>query len=241
MTNSHLLYLSLLFILCYKGGQMGIAERRQREKEKRWNDIVDAAERIFFSQGLENATMDDVAEKAELSKGTLYIYFKSKEDLYLAITKRGLDILTKMFERASTKVSLGIEKIYAIGQAYRDFSKKHTDYFKAMAYFDLRIKEISDESPNAKASIDQGEKVLTICAEAIKCGIEDGTIRPDIDPQKAAIVLWGQTNGILQLILNKGKHMKEMLKFFGFKTLEEIIDYSFELVRHSLQNAEREA
>jgi AcrR family transcriptional regulator len=217
---------------------MGIAERRQREKDRRRNDIVDAAERIFFSQGLENATMDDVAEEAELSKGTLYIYFKSKEDLYLAITKRGLDILTAMFEKAAAKTSLGIEKIYAIGQAYRDFSKKHTDYFQAMAYFDLRIKEISDESPNAKRSIQQGEKVLTICAEAIQCGIEDGTIRSDIDPQKAAIVLWGQTNGILQLILNKGKLMKEMLKAFGFKTLDEIIVYSFEMIRRSLTVAE---
>ena len=217
---------------------MGIAERRQREKERRRNDIIDAAERVFFSNGLENATMDDVAEQAELSKGTLYIYFESKEDLYLAITKRGLDILTSMFEKASAKASLGIEKIYAIGQAYRDFSKKHTDYFKAMAYFDLRIKEISDESPNAKLSIEQGAKVLTICAEAIQFGIEDGTIRSDIDPRKAAIVLWGQTNGILQLILNKGKHMKDMLKAFGFITLDEIIVYSFEMIRQSLTTSE---
>ena len=238
MTISHLLYLRLYITLDYKGGSMGIIERRQREKEHRHNDIIDAAERVFFSKGFENATMDDVAEEAELSKGTLYIYFKSKEDLYLAITKRGLDILTKVFEKAFSKATIGLEKIYTIGQAYRDFSKKHTDYFQAMAYFDLRVKEISNESPNAKASIDQGEKVLTICAEAIRCGIEDGSIRSDLDPEKAAIVLWGQTNGILQLILNKGKHMKEMLKSFGFITLEEIIDYSFDLVRHSLQNAE---
>jgi AcrR family transcriptional regulator len=216
---------------------MGIAERRLREKEKRRNDIIDAAEKVFFSQGMETSTMDNVAKEAELSKGTLYIYFESKEDLYLAITKRGLDILTKMFEKATTKTAHGIEKIYAIGQAYRDFSKKHTDYFQAMAYFDLRVKEISSESPNAKASIDQGEKVLMICADAIRCGIEDGTIRSDINPQKAAIVLWGQTNGILQLILNKGKHMKEMLKTFGFKTLDEIIAYSFEMIRLSLMSS----
>jgi hypothetical protein len=139
-----------------------------------------------------------------------------------------------MFEKATAKASLGIEKIYNIGQAYRDFSKKHTDYFQAMAYFDLRIKEISDDSPNAKLSIEQGEKVLTISAEAIRCGIEDGTIRSDIDPKKAAIVLWGQTNGILQLILNKGKHMKEMLKTIGFQSLDEIIVYSFEMIRRSL-------
>lgn len=215
---------------------MGIIERRQREKQKRRNDIVDAAEKVFFSQGMENATMDDVASEAELSKGTLYIYFASKEDLYLAITKRGLDILTNMFKKASAKTALGIEKIYEIGQAYRDFSKKYTDYFHAMAYFDLRVKEISSESPNAKASIKQGEDVLAICAEAIQCGIDDGSIRPDIDPKKAAIVLWGQTNGILQLILNKGEHMKKMIKRFGFATPDEIIAYSFDMIRMSLQS-----
>lgn len=217
---------------------MGITERRQREKERRRNEIIDAAEKVFFSKGMENATMDDIAEQAELSKGTLYIYFPSKEDLYLAITKRGLDILSAMFEKASAEETLGIEKIYAIGQAYRDFAKKHTDYFQAMAYFDLRVKEISEESPNAKASLEQGERVLTTCAEAIQYGMADSTIRSDIDPRKAAIVLWGQTNGILQLMLNKGKHMKTMLNEFGFQTLDEIITYSFQMIRCSLKSGD---
>lgn len=217
---------------------MGITERRQREKERRRNEIIDAAEKVFFSKGMENATMDDIAEQAELSKGTLYIYFPSKEDLYLAITKRGLDILSTMFEKASAKETLGIEKIYAIGQAYRDFAKKHTDYFQAMAYFDLRVKEISEESPNAKASLEQGERVLTTCAEAIQYGMADSTIRSDIDPRKAAIVLWGQTNGILQLMLNKGKHMKTMLNEFGFQTPDEIITYSFQMIRCSLKSGD---
>ena len=48
---------------------MGITERREREKEQRKNDIVDAAERVFFKRGHEYATMDDVAIEAELSKG----------------------------------------------------------------------------------------------------------------------------------------------------------------------------
>ena len=69
---------------------MGITERREREKEQRHNDIIDAAEKVFFSRGLEHATMDNVAVEAELSKGTLYLYFKSKEELYLAILLRSL-------------------------------------------------------------------------------------------------------------------------------------------------------
>jgi len=50
---------------------MGIVERRQREKEQRRSAIIDAAEAVFFSKGLEIATMDDVAEEAELSKRKL--------------------------------------------------------------------------------------------------------------------------------------------------------------------------
>jgi TetR/AcrR family transcriptional regulator len=50
---------------------MGITERKEREKEQRRNAIIDAAEKIFFTKGMDNSTMDDVAEEAELSKGTL--------------------------------------------------------------------------------------------------------------------------------------------------------------------------
>ena len=60
---------------------MGIAERKEREKEHRRNTILDAAEEVFFSKGINLATMDEVAERAELSKGTLYLYFKNKEEL----------------------------------------------------------------------------------------------------------------------------------------------------------------
>ncbi|MEO8168159.1 MAG: helix-turn-helix domain-containing protein, partial [bacterium] len=60
---------------------MGIIERKEREKEHRREDIIAAAQKIFFEKGLPSATMDEIAEAAELSKGTLYLYYKSKEDL----------------------------------------------------------------------------------------------------------------------------------------------------------------
>ena len=104
---------------------MGIAERKEREKEQRKNDIVDAAERVFFDKGHENATMDDVAEEAELSKGTLYLYFKNKEDLYLAIHLRGNRILHSLFEKAVKNQKTGIEKTRAIGKAYIEFYEKY--------------------------------------------------------------------------------------------------------------------
>lgn len=60
---------------------MGTHERKEREREHRREDILDAAQHVFFEKGLPTATMDEIAEIAELSKGTLYLYYKSKEDL----------------------------------------------------------------------------------------------------------------------------------------------------------------
>ena len=57
---------------------MGVAERRQREKEERRSCIVAAAEAVFLEKGLDVATMDEIAARAEVSKGTLYLYFKEK-------------------------------------------------------------------------------------------------------------------------------------------------------------------
>ena len=64
--------------LATRGYDMGVVERKEREKELRSESIIDAAERIFFNKGFEHATMNDVAEEAELSKGALYLYFHAK-------------------------------------------------------------------------------------------------------------------------------------------------------------------
>ena len=58
---------------------MGIADRKERQKEIRRTDIIEAAERVIFANGYAAATMDDVAKEAQFSKRTVYIYFDSKE------------------------------------------------------------------------------------------------------------------------------------------------------------------
>ena len=60
---------------------MGIQERKEREKERRRQQIMVAAKRVFSEKGFNKATMEDIAHEAELSPGTLYLYFKNKEEL----------------------------------------------------------------------------------------------------------------------------------------------------------------
>ena len=108
---------------------MGIAERKEREKQQRKNDIIDAAERIFFTRGFAGSTMDEVAEEAELSKGTLYLYFKSRDDLQFAIFMRGSDILMKMMNKELAGDGDGYNNLLALAGSFVRFSREYPDYF----------------------------------------------------------------------------------------------------------------
>ena len=211
---------------------MGIAERKERERQHRRDMIIDAAEKIFFSFGLYLATVDDIAEQAELSKGTIYLYFKNKEDLYLAVTGRGLKIMLEMFKEAVQEPKLGIDKVRAIGNAYYEFSKKHPDYFKALLYFDVNISEATDETSSARTCQFLGEEASRIFAETIQIGVNDGSVRQDIDPNLTAILLWGMSSGIIQLLSTKGKHLKE--KHHLAIDMDEMVEYAYAFIRESL-------
>ena len=62
-----------------------IRERKKREKDRRGRDILEAAKKVFFAKGYLKATMDQIAVEAEISKPTIYQYFKTKDDLYFSL------------------------------------------------------------------------------------------------------------------------------------------------------------
>ena len=72
---------------------MGIQERKERERERRRQQIMVAAKRIFSEKGFSKTTMEDIAQQAELSPGTLYLYFKNKDELYASLSLRILQYL----------------------------------------------------------------------------------------------------------------------------------------------------
>jgi len=216
---------------------MGIAERREREKQQRQQDIIDAAERIFFSKGIQQATMDDVANEAELSKGTLYLYFKSKDELYLAITLRGIQIMTEMFQKAAQNPASGLEKAFAIGAAFFTFAKKYPNYFDAISHFELDELQFDDGCVLACECSEEGQGALDILIGALKQGVEDGSIREDIDPGRMATIMWGMSSGIIQLAALKGKHLEQE---HGFN-MKGIVEESFEVFRCALERKAKHA
>ena len=77
-----------------------IESRRLEEKERRREDILDAAEAVFAAKGFDDAKMDDIARAARVSRALLYIYFKDKRELQFALCLRGMDLLRQRFAEA---------------------------------------------------------------------------------------------------------------------------------------------
>jgi len=210
---------------------MTVSDRRERERIKRRNDIIDSAERIFFSKGFEHATMMAVADSAELSKGTLYLYFQNKDELCQAIILRGLNKIRNVFLKISRSDHTGIMKILDIAERYIEFSQKEPDYYKALLKFRNFLQDSQQNGDIYISCRNENKKIIDIIATIINSGIEDGSIRNEINAERFALAIWGEYTGTLPgLILNSnstdpGKG----------RSHEEVVLYMFQLLQDALK------
>jgi TetR/AcrR family transcriptional regulator len=209
---------------------MGIPERKEREKEHRKEEILDAAQKIFFEKGLSIATMDEIAETAELSKGTLYLYYKSKEDMYLAVMIRGMEELHGEFERIGSSKNTSVEKIVKLGAAYREHFYKHRKSFRMIHFLESPQfhKQVSDEM---KQSCDaEGQRVWSVINSILQDGVKEGVLRPNFNPMELGVILWSNMTALLFRIDNEGESWKRRFNIDLEHTLEVSSTLLFEAI-----------
>jgi AcrR family transcriptional regulator len=187
---------------------VGTTERKEREKERRRQSILEAARKVFFEKGLQVASMDEIAEVAELSKGTLYLYFKSKEDLYVSLLDEGMAILQRLFSEVAARPLPADEALRQIGLAYYQFFKEYPDYFKILMFADARDFHTALSQQVLMCSEKSSLACLEIVAQVYARGVKEGLFREGPSPMEAAIYLWGTSNGMIGLIASKGEHFK---------------------------------
>ncbi|MEI6841807.1 MAG: TetR/AcrR family transcriptional regulator [Methanomicrobiales archaeon] len=166
---------------------MGITERKKREKEQRKNEILDAAETLFFSHEYDDVPMDEIATIAELNKATIYLYFKNKEALFSAIVLRGIRILNKMYRECMETQVPGVTTIALLEETYYRFTRQHPDYQRLIKYYG--VERFNKENPGFAEIQEEFSMSRDFWQDAVCEGIDDGTIRNDIDPVLLTIYL----------------------------------------------------
>src|SRR5262245_10107384 len=109
---------------------MAVAERRLREKEARRQQILDAARDLFFQQGFDSTTIEEIAERTELSKGAIYLHFPSKEEIYITLMLEGSEILFEMMKESVSGDLPADTLLRRLGQSYFRFYREYTGYFR---------------------------------------------------------------------------------------------------------------
>jgi TetR/AcrR family transcriptional regulator len=180
------------------GGHGELASRSERRKARTVQAIFDAAERQFLEHGFHGTTVEEIASAADVSVGSIYVHFQSKEGLYLALIERALDVQERYMEDAfKPTLALG-QQLFAAGWAYLRFYADHPGYFRILAFPHVDRRPEDDLSFAAQRLAERAEAGVRRVASIIELGVKTGVARP-VDPYRAAKFMWGAWTGVIAL------------------------------------------
>jgi AcrR family transcriptional regulator len=197
---------------------MGIQERKKRERERRRQQIAVAAKRIFSLKGFNKTTMEDIAKEAELSAGTLYLYFKNKNELFASLSLKVLQYLNIRLKHVSRETDKAPRKrMRFLLEAFYDVYE--FDPLIVINMFHLQSSEIlKNLSPQLLTEIKALSKdSIEIIADMFREGIEK-EVFIDKHPVALADIIWAMFSGIV--LLEESKRIISDDKNYLKQTLE---------------------
>lgn len=182
---------------------MQTLSRREKEKESRKMEIVNAAEKVFGQRGFDSASMDEIAKEAQFAKRTIYQYFVSKEDLFFAVVLRGFNLQFRYLGDAIEKGDTGLGKLRLAASAYYQFCLDFPNLFRLMSYAG-HVMEGAGASPNSSVLAGLGQGVFKEYAKVIEAGKADGSIRADVDSLMGACSVAFVLTGFFRMLSEAG-------------------------------------
>jgi len=192
---------------------MGVMERRRREREVRRELAIDAAMSIYEEEGYHAITMEKIAERAELSRAALYLYFKNKEEILVSAIVAHADYFAQVLkevydDRESTKNQL-LEKLW---ECFQKFYEKDPATFTAWQYFHQ-----SDVIGNLSAELrdvlhEAGAKVVALQHKIVEYAVAQ-KVFIDCDHRALSEVIWSSFLGIIYIersknVLSRKAHLE---------------------------------
>jgi AcrR family transcriptional regulator len=202
---------------------MGIQERREREKERRRQQIMVAAKRVFSIKGYSRTTMEDIAKHAEVSPATIYLYFKNKDELYASLSLRILQYMLVKIEHVTSEKDMDvIQRMNALKEAMYDVYE--FDPLILINMFHLQsgdtIKNLSTELLSDIKNLSR--KSLSAISNIFKRGIDEGVFIEN-KPVALSDILWAMFSGIVLWEESK-KNIND-----GKNYLRQTFDTAFEI------------
>lgn len=175
---------------------MSIAARKQREKEDMRILIMDAARQIFLEKGYELTSIRAIAEKIEYSPGTIYLYFKDKDEIFHLLHEEGF---RRMLEKMSVLAHVAdpFERLKAIGRVYMEFARNNADFYHLMF---IMAKPMEHEKEEGKWQM--GDNTLSYLKDVLRQCQAQGRFK-GLDVEALSFTIWSAMHGMCALMISQ--------------------------------------
>ncbi len=190
-----------------KNDPIDIKKRKETKRVEKKQVILDAAEKIMQASGLNSLNIDLVAKETSFAKGTIYLYFRSKEEILASLTLKSRNLLLDYFRKAAEKVDNELLQIEAVIWANFYFAKKHKLYYELLSFYESNL-DLEETKELKEISVKISSYVVTILLN----GKKNCLIREDLEHYQFSLSLWGMNVGMIQLINSKADIIKFNLK-----------------------------
>jgi AcrR family transcriptional regulator len=195
--------------------EMSSEERRQREKDQRRELVIEVAFKLLCDGKFDEVTMDEIARKADLTKTTLYSYFKDKESILFAAINKGRDIYKNYLEEELEK-DVNVSKLTGIRNARIKFIQEYPNFYKYFVFYRTKYSLLDDGI--LREEFKETRNFLQSCYEKevfeYESEVQKGIYNPNMNP----VVLF-----TLFLMLDNclyDPYLQKVLTKFGMSTAE---------------------
>jgi len=196
---------------------MGISERKAREKEDLKKQILQAARKLFLTKGVELTTIRNIAQEAEYSVGTIYVYFKDKNEILHELHSQGFRQLGGEM-KVLFSVADPMERLKALGRVYLKFALENPEMYDLM--FSMKAPIDFVESMNC-VEWNEGKATFNLLLTNVKECIDQGHFSGH-EAEPLAYAIWSVVHGMVSL------HLGDRVKGIQVANPETIIHQAYE-------------
>ncbi|MCX5847845.1 MAG: TetR/AcrR family transcriptional regulator [Deltaproteobacteria bacterium] len=183
---------------------------KEKEKENRKNKILRAARRLFFDRGFKAVTVDNIAAKSEVSKGSIYLCFESKEEIYAQILIADNIALYKRVKNFSSTEATASQLLLEFARIYVNYFLDDNELFRILMTFMMQTGQMHLTEKQNIELIRSTNENIKIISEIIQKGIDSGEFSPIANIRQMQNAIWGMLNGVISLYLFTGNPTKRM-------------------------------
>ena len=195
---------------------MGVKERKARQKVEMKSLILEAAHDLFLNKGFDQVSIRNIADEIEYSPATIYLYFKDKNEIFLALHDRSFKVFNS-YTADIFKIKDPFKRLTVLGERYIEFALEFPQYYEMMFIIEapMLCDTNKEQWPEGSKALDAVEYLMTECKK-------EGYFKGQ-DVKVLAFVAWSHMHGICSLML------RDRLKIYEESQREKIRTKSFKL------------